>query len=855
MKKLLALTLIVIFSMVLSTLNHPSVFAAGQNTVSGGFIDFEEGQDGQAIQSSIPGLQFTTTAGYDWVYGDWRTGSYNGPYPDGSYYSNGNFFAWLGPNQGAGRIDFIQGCATYLQVWVSSYAGLYMDGYDSAGNKIATAQVGANLDTGQMTRLRIDAPSGKCMAYAIIHDTGNYWLIDDLSTDAAGVPSQRPPVIVVPGLTGSRLDNNDTCLNTQQEVWPAVWDLISSRYDTHLDHLKLNTNGIDPLSNCDHIFVNRTATDSGNFENGAIRELLTMKFYGPLIDYLRGYGYQVFPWGYDWRKNLVDTAASLDSYINQVLSQTGASKVAIVDHSLGGVLTRFYVTSSDTRANKVEQVISLGTPFLGTPKTFKTLRWGDSGAFEWNWLAIGPTYPYQIRDLSQNMPVAYQILPSDRYWDVYNNASYYSVEGDVWTQDEIRSLVLSEHNSGLFLNAEAFHTGKMDDWTANPSSVPFRLIVGSGIKTVSRLNDQIITLWNGDKYVYPSLEYDDGDETVMLHSADLKGNGYDYSGGTPIFYSNQVNHGELITKDFIIEFVAAILATPPTSAPETASILPAELYPASDGLYLGAPDKLLKPHHTESLPPPPVEMGYSPYPVYGVEFSILGESQIHVYDQYANHTGPLEDGTVEFGIAGSTYTTNEIFTSVTLPSNEPYWVEIHSYGAAYVDLTVRDYQGLDINLVQRTITYSNIPIDSNGLASFSYTPNQGLPAPSLAVDQNRDGNIDQTIAPTSDADATQSQDNTPPNLQISLNGQQNGQGWFIGPVTVTITATDIESGINTLDYSVDLGGQLNQYTGPFVVTAGQVNLIVVQATDHAGNKASESVLISPFQNFLPVINR
>ena len=41
-------------------------------------------------------MRFTTTDGYDWVYGDWRTDDYNGKYPDGAYTSNGNFFAWLG---------------------------------------------------------------------------------------------------------------------------------------------------------------------------------------------------------------------------------------------------------------------------------------------------------------------------------------------------------------------------------------------------------------------------------------------------------------------------------------------------------------------------------------------------------------------------------------------------------------------------------------------------------------------------------------------------------------------------------------------------------------------------------------
>ena len=183
-----------------------------------GFIDFENGVDGQTIQSTIPGLRFTTTANYDWVYGDWRTGDYNGPYPVGAYYSNGDFFAWLGPNQGYGRIDFTEGCATYLQVYVSSLAGLHMDAYYPDNTLAATASVNGNLFTGQLARLRVDAPPGDCFSYVILHDTGNYWLIDDLSTDALGGPATRPPAIVLPRLTGSRLDVNNTSSHVTWEV-------------------------------------------------------------------------------------------------------------------------------------------------------------------------------------------------------------------------------------------------------------------------------------------------------------------------------------------------------------------------------------------------------------------------------------------------------------------------------------------------------------------------------------------------------------------------------------------------------------------------------------------------------------
>ncbi len=102
-----------------------------------GYIDFEDGADRQSIKSTIPGLKFTTTNGQDWIYGDWRTGNYNGKYPNGSYTSNGNFFAWLGENQGDGRIDFTEGGATYLSIGVSTKNYVNLMGYDTNGNPIA----------------------------------------------------------------------------------------------------------------------------------------------------------------------------------------------------------------------------------------------------------------------------------------------------------------------------------------------------------------------------------------------------------------------------------------------------------------------------------------------------------------------------------------------------------------------------------------------------------------------------------------------------------------------------------------------------------------------------------------------
>jgi hypothetical protein len=206
-------------------LNNAPIVQASEDETHG-FITFEDGVNGAVIQSSIPGLRFSNTNGYDWTYGDWRTNEYNGRYPDGVYISNGNFFAWLGPQQGDGRIDFTEGGATYLSVWISAGEPVVLTGYYADGQVAEIARLDqANTRTGQLANLVVRAQGNNKLAYAMISGVGNYWLIDDLSTDADGVPTTRNPVIFVPGTGGSHLENDHNNDGIFDEVWPNIAEL------------------------------------------------------------------------------------------------------------------------------------------------------------------------------------------------------------------------------------------------------------------------------------------------------------------------------------------------------------------------------------------------------------------------------------------------------------------------------------------------------------------------------------------------------------------------------------------------------------------------------------------------------
>ncbi|WP_328615560.1 copper-binding protein [Amycolatopsis sp. NBC_00355] len=81
-------------------------------------------------------------------------------------------------------------------------------------------------------------------------------------------------------------------------------------------------------------------------------------------------------------------------------------------------------------------------------------------------------------------------------------------------------------------------------------------------------------------------------------------------------------------------------------------------------------------------------------------------------------------------------------------------------------------------------------------------------------------------------------DTTAPVVSLALTGKQSGDWSYVGQATVTLTATDAESGVDFAEYKVD-SGAWTRYTAPVVVSALGTHTVRFRATDVAGNVSAE----------------
>jgi hypothetical protein len=146
-----------------------------------------------------------------------------------------------------------------------------------------------------------------------------------------------------------------------------------------------------------------------------------------------------------------------------------------------------------------------------------------------------------------------------------------------------------------------------------------------------------------------------------------------------------------------------------------------------------------------------------------------------------------------------------------------------SVGSAEVGtatLTALDAAGNPVGSAQRPLTPLTTPLE---VQSTSYN----IVAITLGVTGARSVVADDLVFLVPD------HNNVPPVTRCALSGPSGANGWFIGDVQATLTATDADGTVASTRYRLD-GGAWQPYTTPVVVTGDGTHTIEFQSSDNEG---------------------
>lgn len=222
----------------------------------------------------------------------------------------------------------------------------------------------------------------------------------------------RVPLIVIPGVLGSRLTDRKTGI----EAWPGTTKQLMTSSYLELA-LRIDPVALEPL-------------DDGLVASSVFERALGQDFYGDMIDFLlQAGGYsrgqpgepaaadeaRLYTLAYDWRQDNIRAVRALDALIEQIRRDYGDPelRIDVIAHSMGGLILRYYerygtddvldgnaflVTGAG--ASKLRRIVMLGVPNQGSVTALHSFLTGYRV-----WLSRLPTTGIAT------MPSMYQLLP------------------------------------------------------------------------------------------------------------------------------------------------------------------------------------------------------------------------------------------------------------------------------------------------------------------------------------------------------------------------------------------------------------------------------------------------------------
>ncbi|MEK7133554.1 MAG: PxKF domain-containing protein [Patescibacteria group bacterium] len=545
--------------------------------------------------------------------------------------------------------------------------------------------------------------------------------------------------------------------------------------------------------------------------SGQINEWLSIA-YDWRLDYddLLNYGRQTVDGKIYYRGS--NAATTSDPYIVQELKRLASSsrsaKVTIIAHSNGGLLAREIMTRPDL-AQYVDRVILVASPQLGTPQAIGGLLHGFGQALPDEKLPLFLSAA-NARYLGQAMPMAYNLLPSDSYFQFTQNPviRFDPVTMRDWvqkygqlitTQNQLRIFMtdvartkpgrqdlstpeVTDHS--LHQNAIGVHA-ELDSWVP-ASDVEMITVAGWGNPTVSGIEYKRVPTFaclirapdgscalsgRTEEITYAPTMVVDGDGTVVDSSAQWT------NGASSTRYwlnlsslnsdtGSEYTHANIFESPQVRSLLAALI-TQATSTPLPQYVV------SSRPEYSASGSRLYFTLHS------PLTLGFS--------------------DGTGNYTGATSSSAL-FEVPGVVYRRFGEVQWLSVPKSTAGKVVLQGTGSGSFALDVEEVNGNDI---LANTTFAAIPSSTSTIATFEIDP---LRSPTsegvLNVDFDGDGAVDttlysvegETVLPKSPLTVTADDQamivgGTMPSLTASLTGFANGDTETSNGVTGTAECT------------------------------------------------------------------
>ncbi len=611
------------------------------------------------------------------------------------------------------------------------------------------------------------------------------------------IVAPKTPVLIVPGVLGTDIYKGSDLL------WANL--KMMDGFDGFMDPLGFNSD-LTPIDNSlssGGVIRAKTILGQGiHYIDGLINNLVA-----------QGYteGVDLFTFPYDWRFGVSDNNVdALQGQINYILNLTGAEKVDVVAHSTGGLLVKKYIMEHPAD-HHIGKAVFVGVPNLGAPLALKVLTVGDS-------LGVPGFDPREFKQIGHNMPVVYDLSPSQGYYSKIGSFFHLSTpwapdfndqERDMDFTGALNNLIDSGSLNSLGVDENKnLHTPDFDNFDVRTAGVDAYNIVGCGSATLGKFTGTVNGNGSWD-FNFPQVMAGDG--TVPFGSAQSIA-----ADTNKIFFVPKIQHTNLLSSDGPSQEIVNILAE---SNLDTQGRL----------ISYGA-----------------VAQNPALCSLKGEYLNIFSPVEISAADSSGNQSLVAADGSVENNIPGADYEIwgNHKFMFLPTDSGQQYTINLKGVGSG--PATIKDVS-LNNNGITGSQVFANVPVTPKFSGQIILP---GGPAVGTTISINSSsGGAPQILFPSAIINADESQDNVAPIASSTLAGILNRPGIYKDYATVVLSANDPvvpgqeshASGLLGIEYSLD-GALYQTYSGPVTVSSNGSHTMTFFAIDRAGNQSQPQTI-------------